>query len=149
MLQEKLSARFKDVRHSFNFYNTTHDTGIEEVEFRDMIVCLGLDMTEPEYRKLWRYFDRDCDGTISYYEWNNVVGKIILPLSDITLNRPESPNRVKEWTRRAMARGLTNLLKDETDGGSVDPIGDAFREVNSCRSGLISHEEFIQVRVYC
>ena len=148
-LQEKLHLRFKNVRDSYNFYNVLNsDSGIQEVEFRDMIVCLGFDMTEAEYRKLWRYFDRDCDGCISYYEWNNVVGKVILPLSDITLNRPESPNRVKEWTRRAMARGLNNLLKEETNSGSSDPVGDAFREINCCRSGFISHEEFIQVRFF-
>lgn len=112
-----------------------------------MIVCLGFDMSEDEYKKLWRYFDRDCDGVISYYEWNNVVGKVILPLSDISLSRPESPNRVKEWTRRAMARGLNDLLREESEHGSKDPVGDAFREVNSCRSGFISHEEFIQVNL--
>ena len=48
---------------------------------------MGVDMNEAEYLKLWRYFDKDGDGKISYTEWNNVVGPLIHPLSDIDLDR--------------------------------------------------------------
>ncbi len=144
VLQEKIAFRFKDVRKSFNFYNQTKDGFIGEQEFRDMLVCIGVDMTEDEYRKLYRRFDRDADGQISYYEWNNVVGNLIYPLSDITLSRPESPNRIKAWTHRALARGFTHMVKPSSAGGS-DPVEVAFREVNQSRSGYISHQEFIQV----
>ena len=148
VLQEKIAFRFKSVRDSFTFYNTEKDGTISEREFRDMLVCIGLDMTEDEYRKLYRHFDRDCDGVISYSEWNNVVGGLIYPLSDISLSRPESPNRIKEWTHRALGRGFINMVKPSTAGGSKDPVADAFREVNMCRSGLISHQEFVQVRAH-
>ena len=148
VLQEKIAFRFKNVRDSFTFYNTEKDGTISEREFRDMLVCIGLDMTEDEYRKLYRHFDRDCDGVINYSEWNNVVGGLIYPLSDITLSRPESPNRIKEWTHRALGRGFINMVKPSTAGGSKDPVADAFREVNMCRSGLISHQEFVQVRAH-
>jgi hypothetical protein len=102
---------------------------------------MGLDMTEPEYRKLWRYFDKDCDGKIEYYEWVNTVGNIILPLPNIHLDRPVSPKE-KEYTKRAMARGL----KSSIVGLGPDAIDAAFREANSSRSGLLSHQEFVQVR---
>ena len=102
---------------------------------------MGLDMTEPEYRKLWRVFDRDCDGKVDYYEWVNVVGNIILPSPNIpTDHRPSTP-KVKEYTKRALARGLKNALEE-----GPDAIDQAFREANSSRSGSISHQEFIQVR---
>jgi hypothetical protein len=146
VLQEKIASRFKNVRDSFNFYNSQKDGSINEREFRDRLVCIGLDMTEPEYRKLYRHFDKDCDGQISYYEWNNVVGGLIYPLSDISLDRPESPNRIKEYTHRAMGRGLEAMVHLEAATPTFDPVEAAFREINTCRSGLVSHQEFVQVR---
>ena len=96
---------------------------------------MGLDMTSAEYKKLWRYFDTSNDGKISYSEFNNKVGVLIHPRSDIALNRPETP-KVKEWQRFAMARGLKSKLRD---------IESAFRETDSDGSGHISHQEFIQL----
>jgi hypothetical protein len=98
-------------------------------------VWLGLDMNADEYLKLYRKFDPSGNKKISYYEWNNIVGNLIHPLSDIKLSRPDTP-KMKEWTRRALQRGLKEQV--------VDPIK-AFREIDSDLSGYISHQEFVQL----
>jgi Ca2+-binding EF-hand superfamily protein len=92
-------------------------------------------MTADEYMKLYRKFDPSGNRKISYYEWNNIVGNLIHPLSDITLSRPDTP-KMKEWTRRALQRGLKEQV--------LDPV-QAFRETDSDMSGYISHQEFNQL----
>ena len=99
------------------------------------VVWLGFDMTAEEYLKLYRKFDPSGNRKISYYEWNNIVGNLIHPLSDITLSRPDTP-KMKEWTRRALQRGLKEQVHD--------PVK-AFREIDSDMSGYISHQEFNQL----
>ena len=89
-------------------------------------------MNADEYLKLYRTFDPSGNSKISYYEWNNIVGNLIHPLSDISISRPDTP-KLKEWTRRALQRGLTTQITN---------VKQAFEEVNSCQSGLISHQEF-------
>jgi Ca2+-binding EF-hand superfamily protein len=96
---------------------------------------MGVDMTASEYEKLWYQFDPHGNGCIRYHEWNNVVGNLIHPLSDISLDRPDTP-KVKEVTRRSVARGLLAQVKD---------VELAFREIDSDSSGYISHQEFIQL----
>jgi Ca2+-binding EF-hand superfamily protein len=68
-------------------------------------------------------------------QFNNKVGGLIHPKSDLVLKRPETP-KMKEWQARAFARGLKKKLAN---------IEGAFREVDSDGSGLISHQEFIQL----
>ena len=89
-------------------------------------------MTAEEYLRLYRYFDPSGNKKITYNEWNNVVGNMIHPLSDIAISRPDTP-RLKEWTRRALVRAFADQITNPAD---------AFEEVNKSRSGLISHQEF-------
>ncbi len=63
------------------------------------------------------------------------MGALIHPKSDMVLNRPETP-RIKEWQRRAFARGLKKKMTD---------IDSAFKEVDADSSGRVSHQEFIQL----
>ena len=94
---------------------------------------MGLDMTAQEYLQFYRHFDPSGNKKISYYEWNNIVGNLIHPLSDISISRPDTP-KLKEWTRRALQRGLSSQIQD---------VDAAFNEINMCQSGLISHQEFL------
>lgn len=163
MFNEKLAFRYRSVRDAFNAWDSNRSGHIEDEEFRNNRACrgertsartasarahthatapsppavvwLGFDMTADEYLKLYRKFDPSGNRKISYYEWNNIVGNLIHPLSDITLSRPDTP-KLKEWTRRALQRGLKEQV--------VDPV-QAFREIDSDMSGYISHQEFNQL----
>lgn len=92
-------------------------------------------MSAEEYLRFYRQFDPSGNKRISYFEWNNIVGNLIHPLSDIAISRPDTP-KLKEWTRRALQRGLQEQVKD---------VHLAFREVDADMSGLISHQEFCQL----
>ena len=90
-----------------------------------------------EFRKLWRHFDSSGDGSITYAEFNNKVGRMIAPMSEgLQMNRPSTP-KMKDWQRKALAAGIRKKISD---------IDAAFREIDTDGSGLISHAEFIQVR---
>jgi hypothetical protein len=92
-------------------------------------------MTAEEYLRFYRMFDPSGNRKVSYFEWNNVVGNLIHPLSDIAISRPDTP-KLKEWTRRALQRGMSEQIVD---------VHAAFREVDDDMSGLISHQEFTQL----
>lgn len=88
---------------------------------------------------MWRMTEPSVDSRHFQYtlgvQFNNKVGSLIHPKSDLVLKRPETP-KLKEWQRRAMARGLKKKMAN---------IEGAFREVDSDSSGYISHQEFIQL----
>lgn len=95
---------------------------------------VGLDMSNGEYKKLWSKFDTTGVGYITYAAFNNKVGLLIHPRSDVVLNRPETP-KVKEWQRKALARGIQKKMQN---------LEEAFKEIDTDGSGRISHQEFIQ-----
>ena len=100
---------------------------------------MGFDMTPEEYRRLWRSFDADGDGKISYNEFNNLVGPLIHPRINADLARPMTI-AVKKGHARALARGMQQRLGPDVEA--------AFRELDADRSGYISHQEFVQVCSY-
>ena len=96
---------------------------------------MGLELTTSEYKKLWAKFDRSGDGKIDYAEFNNHIGGLIHPKTEMVLKRPETP-KIKDWQKRAMARGLKKKVKD---------IEATFKAVDMDNSGYISHQEFYQL----
>jgi Ca2+-binding EF-hand superfamily protein len=122
---------------------------------------MGLEMTTGEFKKFWKGFDTSGDGRISYTEvssgvwsrecgparrphppspppppqFNNKVGHMVHPTIGYMLKRPDTP-KIKEWQRRAIARGLKKKMNN---------LDDAFREVDADDSGYVSHSEFIQL----
>ena len=68
-------------------------------------------------------------------QFNNKVGGMIHPQGMLVMNRPDTP-KVKEWQKRAIARGLKKKVKN---------LDAAFKEVDRDGSGMISHPEFIQL----
>jgi len=135
LLEEKIRCRYRSVQHAFIRWDTDCDGEISDREFRVALKNMGLNMTSKEYNKLWAKFDNGGEGKISYSRFNNQVGALIHPKSDLVLNRPETP-KMKEWQRQAMARGIKKKLQN---------IEAAFKEVDTDGSGLISHPEFIQL----
>jgi Ca2+-binding EF-hand superfamily protein len=94
------------------------------------VLLIGLDMSNSEYKKLWSKFDTTGLGYVTYAAFNNKVGLLIHPRSDIVLNRPETP-KVKEWQRKALARGLQKKMQN---------LEEAFKEIDTDGSGRISHQ---------
>jgi Ca2+-binding EF-hand superfamily protein len=96
---------------------------------------MGVELTTSEYKKLWKRFDADGGGSIDYAEFNNKIGVLIHPKTDMILKRPETP-KLKEWQKRSFARGLKKKVKD---------IESAFKAVDTDNSGYISAQEFYQL----
>ena len=96
---------------------------------------MGLELTTSEYKKLWKKFDKSGDGKIDYAEFNNHIGGLIHPKTEMVLKRPETP-KIKDWQKRAMARGLKKKVRD---------IEATFKAVDMDNSGYISHQEFYQL----
>jgi Ca2+-binding EF-hand superfamily protein len=131
----QVSCRYNSVKDAFVRWDADHDGVISDREFRNALKYMGVELTTSEYKKLWKRFDADGGGSIDYAEFNNKIGVLIHPKTDMILKRPETP-KLKEWQKRSFARGLKKKVKD---------IESAFKAVDTDNSGYISAQEFYQL----
>ena len=79
-----LSARWaqrRSVREAFLALDADCDGVISPHELRAAVAAMGLSITGPEFRKLWRGLDGAGEGKLTHAALSKVVGPLIFPSS--------------------------------------------------------------------
>ena len=77
---DKIKTQWKTILKAFRDFNKdTKVNGISEGEFRFYVNHWGLKMSEQQFSKLFKTFDVDHDGIISYQDFSTSFGHEIHP----------------------------------------------------------------------
>uniref|UniRef100_A0A224XLJ4 Putative calmodulin 4 n=1 Tax=Panstrongylus lignarius TaxID=156445 RepID=A0A224XLJ4_9HEMI len=63
----------RDVEEIFNMYDTNYDAHINLDELRQILLYMGEDYTRGDLRTLFVSVDRDKDGLIDFYQFNDLI----------------------------------------------------------------------------
>ena len=78
MLSERWEKR-GSVREAF--LSISRSGVISPSELKGVVDSLGVSISGPEFRKLWRMFDSSGEGRLTHAAFNRVVGPLIFPSS--------------------------------------------------------------------
>ena len=69
------------VREAFLQINQNSDGAISPSELLSTVTSLGVSISGPEFRKLWRMFDTSGEGRLTHAAFSRIVGPLIFPSS--------------------------------------------------------------------
>ena len=93
---EKITTQWKTIRKAFSDMNKdVKATGfLSQGELRFYLDHWGLNVTDEEFQKIFKVFDVDGDGKISYNDFHRAVGHEIHP-GETLYFRQDKPQIVK------------------------------------------------------
>lgn len=85
----------RSVREAFLSIDKDGDGAIHPSELRASVDSLGVRISGPEFRKLWRKMDGAGEGRLTHAAFNRIVGPLIFPSSwgiSATMCVPRTPS---------------------------------------------------------
>lgn len=142
-IDQRTSGGPMALRKAFKYFDADASGDIDPDEFYAAMHAFGLEFTEDQVMALFGYYDVDCDGALSYYEFiDKVLGDGFQggdPNKEreyaVLMTMPEPLNKEAERMRTTMPKEL--LIKEE-----VKKVFDRY-DVN--KSGAIDLREISQM----
>jgi len=125
------------VRDVFLSLDADCDGVISPHELKAAVEGMGLSMSGPEFRKLWRRLDGAGEGKLTHGAFSKVVGPLIFPSSwgfASTMKRPGTP----PLSPASEAKLAAELRR------KVPSVEDMWAELDLYKCGRIRHSDFIQ-----
>jgi Ca2+-binding EF-hand superfamily protein len=76
---DKIRSQWKTLKKAFSDLNQDRSGAIKPEELRGYLMHWGLTLTDAQFRLIFKYFDADQDGKISYVDFQATVGEEIAP----------------------------------------------------------------------
>jgi len=107
---------------------------LSRTEFKTFLAHTGIEMSPPEFAKLWRKFDVSGDGRLDYTEVQAQFGRIISPpMEGLRMARPETP--IPERLQKVIFAALSKKSPADIDAAFTAATGDG-------GTGVIDHQAF-------
>ena len=127
------------LRKAFKYFDSDGSGDIDPDEFYAAMRSFGLEFTEDQVLALFGYYDVDCDGALSYYEF---VDKVLESGFGLDADAPEKPPQLVQLAAvikdKKQIRMKTVLRKEDLD---IEEARRMFDKFDANKSGEIDLRE--------
>lgn len=108
MVIEKIKVQWKTLKKAFIDLNQDKSGAIAQSELKHYLTHWGLELTPIQFQTLFRRFDEDGDGKISYKDFQTTIGMEIAPAESLYFRQDKS--RVSKIISCKQGNCWTNCL---------------------------------------